>query len=81
MRVTILTISLAISVIFSSAAFGASSCARECSADYRTDVWTCHTIGADDAIGGHQDCVQAAGDDYDTCLRDCLDPLQLNLAP
>jgi hypothetical protein len=77
MRLAILAVPLAASLIFAGSAYCASSCARECSADYRADVWTCQAIGADDSAGNNGACVQEAGDDYDTCVRDCADPLSL----
>ena len=57
-------------------AYGANSCARECSADYRADVCACHQIGAEDDGGDNRTCVQEARDDYGTCLGDCFDPLE-----
>ena len=79
MRLTILAVALTISAMAASPAFCASSCSRECSADYRADICACQEIGAEDSGGNSKACDQEASDDYGTCLNDCSDPLSLNL--
>ncbi|HUN57421.1 MAG TPA: hypothetical protein VMU41_04855 [Candidatus Binataceae bacterium] len=58
----------------------AAKCSCECADEYRSDVDLCQTVTKNDPIDDDvRSCVENARDDYNTCVRDCSDPLDLSM--